>query len=64
MNLEDKWIFFKTSILNILNTIAPFKNVQVSLKKKNFPWFDKELKDLSIEKEKAHSRAKISEYCG
>ncbi len=60
MNLEDKWIFFKTSILNILDTIAPFKNVQVSLKKKKFPWFDKELKDLSIEKEKVHSRAKIS----
>jgi hypothetical protein len=39
---NDKWLYFKKSILSILDTIAPLK--KVTLKPPNkFPWFDLEL---------------------
>jgi len=58
-NLDEKWSFFKNSLLEVLNKISSLKESKTILKK-SYIWFDEELKNLAKEKEKLHTLAKLS----
>jgi hypothetical protein len=52
--IDEKWFFFKNSIISILDEIAPYKKFKV--KPNNKPWMDLELVSLMKKREYYHNK--------
>ena len=43
-SVDQKWIFLKNSLLELINTVAPFKQIKLKCHDQNSPWFDSEMR--------------------
>ncbi|CAF0827770.1 unnamed protein product [Brachionus calyciflorus] len=41
-SIEDKWLFLKDSLIKIIDSIAPLKEISIKMHNQ-FPWYDEEL---------------------
>ena len=43
-SVDQKWTFLKNSLLELINTVAPIKQIKLKCHDQNSPWFDSEMR--------------------
>jgi hypothetical protein len=61
LDLNDRWFFFKKIILNVIDSIAPFKKVKLK-RAKSLPWYDYDLINAERKCSKLYSKFKKSNF--